>query len=66
MESTDNTLKEETGYMTVPEAARYLGVGRKVVYQLIELQRVRVVRKKQNIMVAKESVEEFKRSRQLT
>jgi excisionase family DNA binding protein len=50
----------------VPEAARYLGVGRKIVYQLIDLQRVRVVRKKQIVLIARESLEEFKRSGQLT
>ena len=30
--------------MSVADAARYLGVGRKVVYQLIESDRVRTVR----------------------
>jgi excisionase family DNA binding protein len=52
--------------MTVAEAAKYLGVGRKVVYQLIEYGRLRVVRDRSVVMVKKNSVEEFRASGQLT
>ena len=52
--------------MTVPEAAKYLGVGRKVLYQLIEHGRLRVVRDRSVVMVEKTSVEEFRSSGQLT
>ena len=53
-------------FMSVADAARYLGVGRKVVYQLIEYDRVRAVRRRQVLMVDKESLEEFQRTGQIT
>jgi excisionase family DNA binding protein len=52
--------------MTVPEAAKYLGVGRKVVYQLIEYGRLRAIRDRSVVMVEKTSLEEFRSSGQLT
>jgi excisionase family DNA binding protein len=52
--------------MTVPEAAKYLGVGRKVVYQLIEYGRLRAIRDRSVVMVGKTSLEEFRSSGQLT
>jgi len=64
------SLNEHTeivgNFMSVAEAARYLGVGRKVVYQLIEYNRVRAVRRRQVLMVDKESLEEFQRTGQMT
>ncbi len=53
-------------FVSVADAARYLGVGRKVVYQLIEYDRVRAVRRRQVLMVDKESLEEFQRTGQTT
>jgi excisionase family DNA binding protein len=62
-----NEHKEIGGnFMSVADAARYLGVGRKVVYQLIEYDRVRAVRRRQVLMVDKESLEEFQRTGQTT
>ena len=52
-------------YLSVPEAARYLGVGRKVLYQLIEYNRIRAVRRRRVLLVDKESLEEFQRGGQL-
>jgi excisionase family DNA binding protein len=52
--------------MSVADAARYLGVGRKVVYQLIEYERVRAVRRRQVLMVDRESLEEFRQTGQMT
>ncbi|MCU0601811.1 MAG: helix-turn-helix domain-containing protein [Desulfobacterales bacterium] len=52
--------------MSVADAARYLGVGRKVVYQLIEYHRIRAVRRRQFLMVDRESLEEFQRTGQIT
>ncbi|MCK7483691.1 MAG: helix-turn-helix domain-containing protein [Candidatus Moduliflexus flocculans] len=52
--------------MSVADAARYLGVGRKVVYQLIEYDRVRTVRRRQVLMVDRQSLEEFQRTGQMT
>jgi excisionase family DNA binding protein len=53
-------------FVSVADAARYLGVGRKGVYQLIEYNRVRAVRRRQVLMVDKESLEEFQRTGQMT
>jgi excisionase family DNA binding protein len=53
-------------FVSVADAARYLGVGRKVVYQLIEYNRVRAVRRRQVLMLDKQSLEEFQRSGQIT
>jgi excisionase family DNA binding protein len=53
-------------FVSVADAARYLGVGRKVVYQLIEYNRVRAVRRRQFLLVDQESLEEFQRTGQMT
>jgi excisionase family DNA binding protein len=50
----------------VAQAARYLGVGRKVVYQLIEYDRIRSVRRSQVLWVAQESLDAFRSSGELT
>jgi excisionase family DNA binding protein len=51
--------------LSVAEAARYLGVGRRVLYQLIEYNRIRAVRRRQVLLVDKESLEEFQRRGQM-
>jgi excisionase family DNA binding protein len=58
----------ETGenFLSVADAARYLGVGRKVLYQLIEYDRVRAVRRRKVLMVVRQSLEEFQRTGQMT
>jgi excisionase family DNA binding protein len=53
-------------YVTVGEAARYLGVGRKIVYQLIDFGRIRADRSRKMIRVDQQSLEEFRRSGRLT
>ena len=52
--------------LTVGEAAQYLGVGRKVIYRLIEGGRITVVRAGGAIRVEKESLDEFKARGELT
>ena len=52
--------------LTVGEAAKYLGVGRKVVYQLIEFDQIRSVREKRAILIEKRSLDEFRRNGTLT
>ena len=52
--------------LTVSEAAKYLGVGRKVVYQLIEFDQIRSVRENRAILIEKRSLDEFRRSGTLT
>jgi len=52
--------------MTVGEAAKYLGVGRKVIYQMIEFDQIRAVRENRTVLVEKKSLDEFWASGQLT
>jgi excisionase family DNA binding protein len=61
----DRTQEGLESFMTVAEAARYLGVGRKVVYQLVEFERIRAVRRGRVLWVDKGSLDEFRRSGQL-
>ncbi len=56
--------KEEYIYlplMTVGEAARYLGVGRKIIYQLIEYDQLKVVRNRGAVRIEKKSLDEIRR-----
>lgn len=53
-------------FMSVPEAARYLGVGRKMVYQLLDNGALAFTRERGAIRIAAESVEAFHRGRGLT
>jgi len=66
MASLDEPKEIGRNFVSVADAARYLGVGRKVLYQLIEYNRVRAVRRRQILMVDKESLEEFQRTGQMT
>lgn len=52
--------------LTVGEAARYLGVGRKVVYQLIERGDLRVVKSRGTTLIEKASLVAFRASNALT
>lgn len=48
--------------MTVSEAAKYLGVGKKIIYQLMEFGEIRAVRDRSSVMVEKLSLENFRNS----
>ncbi len=52
--------------LTVPEAARYLGVGRKKVYELIEWGEVKAVKLGRSVQIEKESLDRFRESGKLT
>jgi excisionase family DNA binding protein len=52
--------------MTVGEAAKYLGVGRKVIYQLIEFDQLRSVRENSAVLIEKRSLDSFRQSGTLT
>lgn len=52
--------------LTVGEAARYLGVGRKVLYQLIERGEIRTVKLKGATLIEKASLDDFKAGGTLT
>ena len=52
--------------MTVSETAKYMGVGRKIVYQLIEFGEIRAVKRNSAVIIEKSSVDEFRASGKLT
>ena len=66
----DNNMKYDNyihfPLLTVGEAARYLGIGRKMVYRLIEFDQIRSVRENRAILVEKRSLDEFRSSGTLT
>ncbi len=52
--------------LTVPEAAKYLGVGRKKIYQLIEYGEVKAVKLGRSTQIEKDSLDRFRESGKLT
>ena len=66
MINSEKTKDNDSDYVTIGEAARYLGVGRKIVYQLIVFDRIRAGRRRQVILVDRHSLEEFRRSGGIT
>jgi len=52
--------------VTVSEAAKFLGVGRQVIYRLIEEDRLRASRVARAVLVEQNSLEAFKESGELT
>ena len=52
--------------MTVSDSAKYLGVGRKIVYQLIEFGEIRAVKNKGAVLIEKASLDAFRSSGKLT
>lgn len=63
---------QENEYVTAPllrigEAARYLGVGREIVYQLLERGELKAVKAKGSVvLIEKRSLDDFKSSGRLT
>jgi excisionase family DNA binding protein len=59
------TEQEEYIYfplMTVSEAAKYLGVGKKMIYQLIEFNEIRAIKEQGTVMVEKMSLDNYRKS----
>jgi excisionase family DNA binding protein len=52
--------------LSVSETATYMGVGKKVVYQLIEFGEIRAVKNKGAVLIEKASVDDFRASGKLT
>jgi len=52
--------------LSVPEAAQYLGVGRKKIYELVEWGEIKAVKLRRSVQIVKKSLEEFKASGKLT
>lgn len=47
--------------VTVPEAAKFLGVGRKIVYQLLEHGELRAIRERSKILIDPCSLYDFQK-----
>jgi excisionase family DNA binding protein len=52
--------------LTVSEAAKYLGVGKRIVYHLIELDEIRAVKERRALLVEKKSLDAFREGGKLT
>lgn len=46
--------------LTISEAAKYLGVGRQIVYQLIEWGELRAVKMRGTAMIEKRSLDDYR------
>jgi len=58
----DNSKYIEVPVLTVSEAARFIGVGKKVIYQLVEFDEIRAMREHGKVMIDKSSLEAFHNS----
>ncbi len=63
----EEAMAKETGYvsaplLTVAEAARELGVGKKIIYQLVETGEITAVRPKtgKSILIEKKSLDKYR------
>ena len=71
-ESTHSRKKvEDDGVVSAPllsvaEAAKYLGTGRKIVYQLIEWGEIRAVKAGKSVLIEKDSLDLFRSSGKIT
>ena len=52
--------------MTVGETAKYMGIGRKIVYQLLEWGELRAVKRNGATLIEKQSVDAFRASGKMT
>ena len=52
----------EVPVLTVSEAARFIGVGKKVIYQLVEFDEIRAMREHGKVMIDKSSLVAFHQS----
>jgi excisionase family DNA binding protein len=55
-----------TPLLTVSQAARAMGVGKRIIYQLIERDAIRAVRQRGALLVEQQSLDAFRQSGQLT
>lgn len=58
----DNRKYIEVPVLTVSEAAQFIGVGKKVIYQLIEFDEIRAMREHGKVMIDRSSLEAFHNS----
>ena len=62
----DKYKQPSTRWLTVSQTAKYMGVGRQIVYQLIDFGELNAVRRNRAVMVEKESVDAFRSSKKMT
>ncbi len=65
-ESFERKMVVTSALLTVPEAAKYLGVGRKKIYELIEWGELKAVKLGRSVQIEKESLDRFRESGKLT
>ncbi len=63
---TTNNKYITSPLFTVAEAAKYLGVGRKKIYELIEWKELKAVKLGRSVQVEKKSLDQFRASGKLT
>ena len=63
---TENHKPFSTRWLTVSETAEYMGVGRQIVYQLIDFGELNAIRKNRAVLVERDSVDSFRNSNKLT
>jgi excisionase family DNA binding protein len=70
MEQNHTTIEQQEyvalPLMTIGETARYLGVGRRIVYQLIEFGQIRAVKNNGSVLIEKASIDAYRASGKLT
>ena len=71
LKEPEEAASEEEGYvrmplLTVGEAARYLGITRATLYQLIEFGEIKAVKSRGATLIEKESLDDFRASGKLT
>jgi excisionase family DNA binding protein len=71
LKGMEDMRSEEEGYVSMPlltvgEAARYLGVSRSTLYQLIEFGEIKAVKMKGTTLIEEESLDNFRASGKLT
>jgi len=65
-ERTTTDTVVTSALLTVSEAAKFLGVGRKKIHELIEWGELKTVKLGRSVQVKKNSLDEFKASGKLT
>ncbi|MEJ2040457.1 MAG: helix-turn-helix domain-containing protein [Desulfosarcinaceae bacterium] len=60
----DEYLKQP--FLTVSEAARFMGVGKKIIYQLIDFGEIHAIRERGAVKIDTQSLQAFRASGKLT
>lgn len=55
-----------TPVLTVSQAAKFMGVGKQIIYQLIEFGEIKAIRERRAILLEKRSLEQYRNSGKLT